>query len=543
MKIALAQINPFIGNFSSNTDKIISYCQKALEDNADLIVFPELAICGYPPRDFLLFEDFIQSCLNKIDYIASQFPNLGIIIGTPVFNHKPAGKSLHNAACFLYEGKRLHTIHKTLLPTYDVFDEYRYFEPGINDQCILFKGKKIAITICEDIWNPGFETPLYPINPLDSLCTQNPDFIINLSASPFNYNQSEQRHKVLKANTIKYKVPLIYCNQVGAQTELIFDGNSSVYNELGEPILQLKPFQEDLQSIDLDTTKQSIPVQHGNDIELIHDALVCGIRDYFQKLNFSKAILGLSGGIDSALTLALAAKALGNQNVLSVLLPSQFSSDHSITDSLELVQTLESPHHTISIEETVQAVNQTLQPYFKETKPGLAEENIQARSRAILLMALSNKFGYILLNTSNKSEAAVGYGTLYGDMCGGLSVLGDVYKTQVYQLANYINRDKIIIPENIINKAPSAELRPGQKDQDSLPPYDVLDAVLYQYIEQKHAPHEIIQMGFDPELVAKVLKMVNTNEWKRYQTPPILRVSPTAFGMGRRMPIVAKYLS
>ncbi len=542
MKIAIAQINPIIGDFSTNAEKISQCCQNALKEKAQLIVFPELAICGYPPRDFLLFEDFVQSCQFHVQLIAKQFPQLGILIGTPVLNLNPAGKNLFNAACFLYQGEIQQTIHKSLLPTYDVFDEYRYFEPGINQQCVNFLGKKIAVTICEDIWNPGFETPLYPINPLDDLHLQNPDVIVNLSASPFHYLQSEQRHKVLFANTTKYQTTLIYCNQVGAQTELIFDGSSCAYDHAGNKIVQLKSFEEDLQYIDISQSNPTIPIQHKEDIELIHDALVCGIREYFQKMNFKKAILGLSGGIDSALTLALATTALGNENVLSVLLPSQFSSDHSISDSLELVKSLNSPYHQISIEPTVQAINQTLSPYFQNTNSGLAEENIQARSRAVLLMALSNKFGYILLNTSNKSEAAVGYGTLYGDMCGGISVLGDVYKTQVYDLAKYINRNNIIIPENILTKAPSAELRPGQKDQDSLPPYDVLDAVLFQYIEQKKSTQDIIEMGFEPNLVTRVLKMVNTNEWKRYQTPPILRVSPTAFGSGRRMPIVGKYL-
>ncbi len=381
---------------------------------------------------------------------------------------------------------------------------------------------------------------------MDELMNQSPDLMINIAASPFNYHQTKIRKEILRKNAIQYNMPLYYVNHVGAQTELLFDGGSLVMNSKGKIVDELNYFAEDFKVFDtVEVDKNRIlDYKESERIEIadIYDALVMGIRNYFQKLGFSKAILGLSGGIDSALTAALAAEALGSENVYNVLLPSRYSSDHSIDDSIKLANNLNMPYDIINIEEGFKAFEQLLVPYFKDLPAGIAEENLQARTRGVLLMALSNKFGYILLNTSNKSEAAVGYGTLYGDMNGGLSVIGDVYKTQAYELAHYINRDKEIIPENIITKPPSAELRPDQKDSDSLPDYDILDEILYQYIEQRKGPKEIVKMGFDETLVNRILKLVNTNEYKRYQTPPMLRISTKAFGMGRRMPIVAKYL-
>jgi NAD+ synthase (glutamine-hydrolysing) len=438
-----------------------------------------------------------------------------------------------------------HITHKTLLPTYDVFDEYRYFEPNTRFELIKFKGKKLAVTICEDIWNVGNDNPLYTISPMDELVKLQPDVMINLSASPFSYDHFDERIQTIQANCTRYHLPMVYVNQIGAQTELIFDGGSLVANAKGEVVEQLAFFEEDFKIVDLEkleVREQNSAVEKQNSVALIHDALVLGIKDYFSKLGFKKAILGLSGGIDSALVLYLAVKALGAENVLSVLLPSEFSSNHSVDDSLHLVKNLGSPHEIIPIENAFQSYITTLQPFFKDLPFNVAEENLQARVRGTLLMAMSNKFGYILLNTTNKSEAAVGYGTLYGDMCGGLAVLGDVYKIQVYELANYINRNSEIIPKNIICKAPSAELRPNQKDSDSLPDYDVLDRLLFQYIEKRQGPKDLIAKGFEKPLVDRVLKMVNMNEWKRFQAPPILRISSKAFGMGRRMPIEGKYL-
>ncbi len=544
MKIALSQLNFHIGNFEKNKDKIITAIQRAEKASADLVVFSELAIAGYPPRDFLEFRDFVDKGLQAVDEIAAHCTKTAAIVGVPTYNPNKKGKPLFNSAAFLWQGKVQQLVHKTLLPNYDIFDEYRYFEPNKTFQVVEFKGKKIALTICEDIWDVD-ESPLYTINPMDELMAFLPDIMINIAASPFNYRQAAIREGVLRRNTEKYHLPLFYVNHVGAQTELLFDGGSLVMNSQSKTVDVMRYFEEDFRVYDLEEVEkaESTTIERPPEVALIHDALVMGIRNYFEKLGFTKAILGLSGGIDSAVTSVLAAEALGNENVYNVLLPSEFSSDHSISDSLQLVENLKMPHDTIPIKKAFDTFSEILEPYFKGLPFNIAEENLQARIRGVILMALSNKFGYILLNTSNKSEAAVGYGTLYGDMNGGLSVLGDVYKTRVYELARYINRNGEIIPENIIAKSPSAELRPGQKDSDSLPDYDILDKILLEYIENRHGPAEIVAMGYDEMLVKRILKLVNTNEYKRYQTPPMLRVSNKAFGMGRRMPIVAKYLA
>lgn len=543
MKIAIAQLNFHIGHFDYNFSKIAEAVAEAKASGANLILFPELTTCGYPPRDFLSFSDFIRRSDEVIEKTTLLAKDIAIVIGAPSKNEKVEGKDLYNSAYFLADQKILHITHKTLLPTYDVFDEYRYFEPNTVFDIVQYKNYKIALTICEDIWNLNNENPLYTINPLDELKKQNPDFILNLSASPFHSKQAITRKKIVKENAKTYGVPLFYANHCGAQTELIFDGGSLVANAKGEIVTELPYFTECLEIIDFKEVNQLIPFEQNTlEIALIHDALVAGISDYFKKLGLTKAILGLSGGIDSALVLVLAVRALGKDNVLSVLLPSQYSSDHSIKDALELVENLGSPNKVIPIEKAYYTIENTLMPHFSDKTPNVTEENIQARIRAVLLMALSNKDGYILLNTSNKSEAAVGYGTLYGDMAGGLSVIGDLYKTQVRDLCRYINRNQEIIPENIITKAPSAELKPNQKDADSLPDYAILDKILYQYIEKTKGPKEIIAMGFDEDLVKRILLMVNRNEWKRYQTAPMLRISTKAFGSGRRMPIVGKYL-
>ncbi|CAN5420955.1 NAD+ synthase [soil metagenome] len=548
MKIALAQQDYHIGNFEENGRKIIEAVRKAKANGVDLILFPELAVCGYPPRDFLEFKDFIRLCDEVIAAIAKETHGIGVIVGSPAINPVIEGKDLFNSAYFLLNGKIERVVNKALLPTYDVFDEYRYFEPGRDFSVIEFKGKKIALTVCEDLWNVGNENPMYVTCPMDVLTGQRPDLIANISASPFDYHHAADRIHVLKANTARYNAPVFYVNHVGAQTELIFDGGSLVLDANGRVVEELPYFEEAYREYDFDDLAnpnhigKPDNVQPKEKIALIHDALVLGIKDYFRKLGFKKAILGLSGGIDSALVTVLAARALGPKNVWPIMLPSQYSSDHSVSDSEKLCQNLGIKVDKIAIEEPFQAFLKALEPQFKDLPFGIAEENIQARTRAVILMALSNKFGHILLNTSNKSEAAVGYGTLYGDMCGGISVIGDLYKTEAYQLAEYINRHGEVIPRNIITKPPSAELRPNQKDSDSLPEYDILDQVLYQYIEHRKGPDEIIAMGFDEALVKRVLRLVNINEYKRYQTPPILRISPKAFGMGRRMPIVGKYL-
>lgn len=541
MKIALIQSNYHIGNFELNTQKIIDAIRLAVKAGADLAVFSELSITGYPPRDFLEFDDFLEQTHQSILNIAKETEKIGVIVGAPTPNKSLIGKNLFNSAVYIYQGKVQQIVNKTLLPTYDIFDEYRYFEPNKAFNCIEHLGKKIAVVICEDSWDIDAD-PLYTINPLDELVKQKPELIINISASPFSYKHAGSRKKMLAWNTHRYKLPMVYVNHVGAHTELIFDGGSLMYNGTGEMVAELKYFEEDFAIVDT-ATMISLSSETRSNIQNIHDALVLGIKDYFQKLGFTKATLGLSGGIDSALTAVLAVRALGKENVHGILMPSQYSSDHSIADAKTLAENLGIKHDIIAIKDIYDEFENKLHPIFEGLPQDVTEENIQARVRGTLLMALSNKFKYVLLNTSNKSEVAVGYGTLYGDMCGGIAVLGDVYKTQVYELANYINRDTEIIPQNSITKPPSAELRPGQKDSDSLPDYDILDKILFQYIEQRKGPKDLISMGFEENLVKRVLRLVNINEYKRAQTPPILRISDKAFGMGRRMPIVGKYLS
>lgn len=560
MKIALAQQNYHIGNFEANTEKIIAGIAAAKNLGADLVVFSELCICGYPPRDFLEFQHFIDRCNESIEKITCFADDIGVIIGAPQRNPQLEGKDLHNAAFLLYEKKIQQVVHKTLLPTYDVFDEYRYFEPATAWQVVHFKGKKIALTICEDIWNLGFN-PLYRICPMDCLMPQQPDFMVNVSASPFDYTHDNDRMAIIKANVIKYNLPMFYCNAVGSQTEIVFDGGSCVLDKAGNLCGKLPLFEEAIQVFTLledgkieapkMQTESTVPLDYAAPTTLqptlhiaqVYDALILGIRDYFSKMGFSKAIVASSGGIDSAVVLSLAVKALGAENVHALLMPSQFSSGHSVSDAETLSRQLGNPYDIIPIEPVYDALLQALQPIFNNLPFNVAEENLQSRTRGNLVMAVANKMGYILLNTSNKSELATGYGTLYGDMAGGLSVLGDCYKLQVYALANYINRAANIIPQHILTKPPSAELRPNQKDSDSLPDYEVLDPLLFQYIEMRKDPATIKAMGFDAALVDRVLRMVNINEYKRNQFCPIIRVSPKAFGVGRRVPIVGKYLS
>lgn len=520
--------------------------QQAREAGADLIVFAELAVTGYPPRDFLEFDHFLQLCDAVIQDLAAAATDIGVIVGAPLRNVHGKGKPLFNAAYLLCDGKIKQTVAKTLLPTYDVFDEYRYFEPAFNNTLVDFRGKKIALTICEDLWNVGHHAR-YVRDPLEEIGAADADIIINIAASPFSKEQYTERLFVLQSQVARWKKPLLYINHVGAQTELIFDGASMALDATGKLVLQMPQFETALSYVTLtnDTilaSETKLAFTKSEKYSSIHNALVLGISDYFRKLGFKKGILGLSGGIDSALVTVLAVRALGAENVHVLLMPSRYSSDHSVNDSLELVENLGITHSIISIEEAFGAFEQTLSPYFEGHEPDITEENLQSRIRGMLLMAHTNKFGHILLNTSNKSELAVGYGTLYGDMCGGLSVIGDLYKTEVFELCRFINAEKEIIPENILIKAPSAELRHNQTDQDSLPEYDLLDTLLFQYIELRKSPAELKAMGFEEAVVNKVMRLVNMNEYKRHQTPPILRVSSKAFGMGRRMPIVARYL-
>jgi NAD+ synthase (glutamine-hydrolysing) len=603
MKIFLAQQNYHIGNFEENAKKIIEGIEKAKESGADLVMFSELCVCGYPPRDFLEFEDFINQCYQTIDKIKEYTDDIGVLIGSPARNPQKEGKDVFNAVFLLHQKQIKAEIHKTLLPTYDVFDENRYFEAAFEWKCIDFKGKKLAVTICEDIWNLG-DNPLYRITPMEILIKEKPDVMLNLSASPYNYAADVVRRSIIEAHTLKYGLPMLYCNTVGSQTEVVFDGGSLIYDINGKLIKEMNYLEEDYALVDLASLHRKVQKENGSlvteisnvnskiaeskestnpstvseneavvlensvrrqyyysaqevgkdidilqyltdqkNIQEIHDALILGIRDYFRKMGFSKATLGASGGIDSAVVQALAVKALGKENVHVLLMPSQFSSGHSVSDAEQLSKNLDNRYDIVPIKEVYESFINSLQPLFKKLPFSVAEENIQSRARGNLLMAVANKFGYILLNTSNKSELATGYGTLYGDMAGGLSVLGDLYKMQVYALARYINRKEEIIPNNILTKEPSAELRPNQKDSDSLPDYPILDRVLYQYIELRQGPKEIIAQGYDATLVNRILRLVNMNEYKRNQFCPIIRVSSKAFGVGRRLPIVAKYLS
>ena len=549
MKIALAQLNYHIGNFQYNKDKIISTLQKGIKDSVDIVVFSELAICGYPPHDLLERREFVAACEKAMHEVAKSCIGIAAIVGGPSINPNEKGKRLHNSAWFLADGEVKQCFNKTLLPTYDVFDEYRYFEPNKSFELLEYKGKKMAITICEDIWekqpvaNPFAQSRLYQVSPMEKLIGQNPELIINIAASPFSYVQEGTRKKVMLHNAQTYNLPVIYVNQTGAQTELIFDGNSMALNANGELVAQLKRFDEDYKIVDTDHligNKLVIP-ENSDHIPIIYDALILGIKDYFSKMGFKKATLGLSGGIDSAVTLALAAEALGAENLRVLLLPSQFSSDHSVKDAEDMAKNLGIEYHIVPIKDVFDSFDTALKPLFENKPFNVAEENIQARIRGTLMMAISNKFGHILLNTSNKSEAAVGYSTLYGDMNGGLSILADVYKIDVFKMARYINRNTEIIPENTIMKPPSAELRPDQKDSDSLPEYDILDGILFNYIELNRSPDEIESLGYERATVEKIIRLVNMNEYKRFQTPPILRISSKAFGFGRRIPLVAKY--
>jgi len=549
MKITLAQINYHVGNFEKNSELIIDVIRKAKKDKSDLVVFSELSLVGYPPHDLLEHRDFIEKCMGYIKLVALECKGIAAIIGAPSLNTNSTGKKLYNTAYFLREGKISDKINKSLLPTYDIFDEYRYFEPSTDFKIINHKGKKLAVTICEDLWDEqGFENEfissrMYSISPLKKLAKLDPDLLINISASPFAYNKTESKLKIFTDKAARYKLPVFMVNQVGANTDLIFEGNSMVIGPGGNIIDIFPAFAEHIASYELSdvvTSNKDIKY-HPDRIEMIYSALVLGLRDYFGKMNFPSAILGLSGGIDSAVCLCIAAQSLGAQKVRALLLPSMYSSKHSVEDAVELCNNLGVKYDIINIENAYRVIEESLADVMKGTGPDVTEENIQSRLRSLMLMSLSNKFGNILLNTSNKSETAVGYGTLYGDMAGSISVLGDVYKTDIYRLADYINKDRQLILQSIILKEPSAELKPDQKDTDSLPDYKILDSILYQYIEMQKPISDIKGHNINRNLVKNIIDQINKNEYKRYQAPPILRISSKAFGIGRRMPLVGIY--
>ena len=544
MKITLAQINFIVGDIEGNKEKIIAAAQQA--KGSSLVVFSELSLCGYPPLNMLAYNDFIDRCEKAIDEIAERCQETPLLIGAPVRNTTGKGKPLFNAAIFLHQGKR--QIFKKKNVSYYENDIIRrhggdvstYFEPADENNILQLGCMKVAVTIGEDLYNIGDDEFLMT-NRIDDF-EEKPEIIVNLAADRFDYQRAAKRREILRMTALKHEIPLIYVNQVGGNANLIYDGGSMVFGYNGYVVKSLPFFQEEVSTFDCELfismkreDNQVIPEK----MELIHDALVLGIRDFFHKQGFKKAILGLSGGLDSALVVALAAKALGAENVLGIMMPSQFSSDHSVSDAIASAENLGCPYHIVPIKQAFDTFDEMLKPIFKDMPFDVTEENIQARSRGLIVMAISNKFGNILLNTSNKSEAAVGYGTLYGDLCGSLSVIGDIYKTEAFELCRYINRDKEIIPWHTINKPPSAELRPGQQDTDSLPDYPVLDALLYQHIECNKSASELIAQGYDEALVNKVVRMVYRNDFKRFQLAPVLAVSPKPFAM-REMPIVKK---
>ena len=568
MKIAIAQLNPTIGDITNNAQQIINAAKDAAKQNVRLLLTPELSLCGYPPRDLLLYPNFVELMSQELKAIALQLPeNIAVLVGTVETNTHAAEKGqkpLYNSMALL-EGKEVRQIfHKRLLPTYDVFDEDRYFEPGYEANCFTLDNTKIGVSICEDLWNDEqfWGKRSYEVNPIEELAQLGVDVIVNLSASPYTVGKQKLREAMLHHAATSYQKPVLYVNQVGGNDDLIFDGNSVAFNSDGEIICRAKGFETDLVVVDLAElvsrspltphpsafgTSQSPqpPLQRGavDSNEEIYSALVLGVKDYAKKCGFNKAILGLSGGIDSALVAAIAADALGAENVLGVLMPSPYSSGHSVSDAMDLVDSLGINSQKIEIKEAMTAYDRILDPMFAGTEFGIAEENIQSRIRGNLLMAIANKFGYLLLSTGNKSEMAVGYCTLYGDMNGGLAVIADVPKTRVFELCRWLNRSKEVIPTNIITKPPSAELKPDQKDSDSLPDYEVLDDILDRLICQHQSSAEIIEAGHNSEVVSKVLKLVTRAEFKRRQAPPGIKITDRAFGTGWRMPIAKRLAS
>jgi len=543
MKIALGQINTTVGALDSNARKMLDYVAQA-KGKADVILFPELAIPGYPPKDLLELSGFVEANVRTLNQFAEQIEGIQVIVGFAEPNREPSGKPCFNSAAIIRDRKIISVHRKSLLPTYDVFDEGRYFEPSSAQELVQMNGCPVGVTVCEDVWNDkdSFPRPLYHIDPLQIQVNMGAEYIMNISASPYHQEKWEERHKLLQNEARKYRKFVIYLNLVGGNDELIFDGRSVIFSPQGEVMARAKDFEEDLLIFDLNSKEPIIRSSSVSRIENVKKALVLGIRDYVSKCGFSKVHMGLSGGVDSAVTCALAVEALGPENVLGVLMPSQYSSDHSVTDAEALAKNLGIRHEIIPIKHVFDTYRDDLRPIFKNAAEDVTEENLQARVRGNLLMALSNKYNLLLLSTGNKSELAVGYTTLYGDSCGGLAVISDVPKTMVYDLAKFINRDREIIPQNTITKPPSAELRPGQKDSDSLPQYEILDPILEAYIEDNLDVDQIVQRTKgDRELVRKILLMVDRAEYKRKQLPIGLKITSKAFGFGRRMPIAQRY--
>ncbi len=552
MRIAMAQLNPTVGDIAGNTRAILAAAETARAGGADLLVTPELSLIGYPPRDLLLKPAVLGQMRDALAHIAGVTKGIGVLVGYAEENRATVGRRLFNTAALLVDGQIAAQARKSLLPTYDVFDESRYFEPGPNVEVVNYRGKKLGLSICEDLWNDEelVGRRLYPFNPVEALARGGADLLINMSASPFVLGKNDYRRRLVSHQARRWKMPVVYVNQVGANDELIFDGNSLAVAADGQPLAQAADFAADLVLVDIPPAGQTAPLSGrppASGITALYAALVMGLNDYARKCGFKTAVLGISGGIDSAVVAALAAAALGANNVTGIALPSRYSSDHSLSDAAQLALALKIQYRVIPIEPVHAAMETALADEFHGLSPGIAEENIQARIRGNILMSLSNKFGHLLLTTGNKSEIATGYCTLYGDMCGGLAVISDVPKTMVYPLAEYINTRATgenkapPIPQSTLTKPPSAELRPNQKDQDSLPPYDVLDGILQMYVEEEKSVPEIVAAGWDEALVMRVARLVDTNEYKRKQMPPGLKVTSRAFGYGRRMPIAQRY--
>jgi NAD+ synthase (glutamine-hydrolysing) len=547
MKITLAQLNPIVGDIDGNKSKIIKTLSQCSEALTDLVIFPELFLVGYPPKDLLerpWFIEKVQRAIRELKQISLAYPQTGLLLGAPLPTGKDVGKHLYNSALLIYKGRLLTVQHKSLLPTYDVFDERRYFDPAPEITPVAFKGETVGISICEDAWNDPELWPrgsLYPFDPIEVLTRKGATLFINISASPFYTGKEEIRFRLIRNHARKHRRPFVFVNQIGGNDELIFDGRSLCFDRAGEPILVCPPFLEHVQSTDTGLPGRPGIYVPQDKIESVYEALVLGLRDYMRKCGFSRAVLGLSGGIDSAVTCCLAKEAVGSKNVLGISMPSPFSSKGSIEDARRIATQTHIQFKVIPITPIYRAYLKTLKDHFAGKEADVTEENIQARIRGNILMAFSNKFGYLVLSTGNKSELAVGYCTLYGDMSGGLAVISDVPKTMVYDLASYINRTSEIIPRAVIEKQPSAELKLNQVDQDTLPPYPILDEILHHYIEEVYSVEKIIKLGFEPETVKWVAKMIKKNEYKRKQVPPGLKVTTKAFGVGRRMPLAAKY--
>ena len=543
MKIALVQINAVVGDFPGNAKRILAGYREALEKGAELVVTPELSLVGYPPRDLVFKSQFVPRCLQALDYLKGEVGEVPLLVGYVDRSQKRPGRAFRNAVAWLEEGEIRERIFKTLLPTYDVFDEWRYFEPSEECRVIDFKGRKVGVTVCEDIWTEDFlYRPLYEREPVRELKEKGAEVIVNLSASPFALNKPVARRDLFASVAKEAGVPLVYCNAVGGQDQLIFDGHSAVVDGEGEVLASLAGFREEVAVVDVGGKNEGVIWPELEENAQLYEALVLGLRDYATKCGFREACLGLSGGIDSAMTAALAVEALGAENVRGLTMPSRFSSEGSIGDSVKLARNLGMRCEEVPIGEVFEEVKKALAGPFEGAKEDVTEENMQARIRGLFLMSLSNKTGAILLTTGNKSELAVGYCTMYGDMCGGLAVISDLPKTRVYELARWMNREREVIPWDTIEKPPSAELAPDQKDQDSLPPYEELDGILELYVEQQMSASDIVEChDYEESIVRWVQRRVDLNEWKRHQAAPGLRVTSKAFGVGRRMPIVQNF--